>query len=337
MPKPSRNDPCPCGSGKKYKKCCAPKDDAAARSASSGPEPAGAVRAFATNLDPDKPGRRDTSGWSVERAFVPLPDVWRATGLGCAGIVCRRPDERLEAGFFMINLLENGLTGMFGKADMSAADLEAFLDARLVGAVPPFAEGPVELASRFAWGARALNEDRGGMFPPGQADRFFSLLPAPPGGPREWTADLLGAELTPPGLVSVVRDNPMPEDLPEGQEIMIVTEMTFDVGDPAAARAAVRKRRPEFEAEEPGKNCESFIWTRKYPAGHWSPLSRLGGRQTIGSVRIGDGGLVAEAKTLSMAARLAATLKELLGDRLRLRDTRWTGTRDMLSRKGREP
>lgn len=25
--KPGRNDPCPCGSGKKYKKCCEGKDD----------------------------------------------------------------------------------------------------------------------------------------------------------------------------------------------------------------------------------------------------------------------------------------------------------------------
>lgn len=28
MAKPGRNDPCPCGSGKKYKKCCLPKDNA---------------------------------------------------------------------------------------------------------------------------------------------------------------------------------------------------------------------------------------------------------------------------------------------------------------------
>lgn len=28
MPKVGRNDPCPCGSGKKYKKCCMPKNDA---------------------------------------------------------------------------------------------------------------------------------------------------------------------------------------------------------------------------------------------------------------------------------------------------------------------
>jgi len=25
QPRPGRNDPCPCGSGKKYKKCCYPK------------------------------------------------------------------------------------------------------------------------------------------------------------------------------------------------------------------------------------------------------------------------------------------------------------------------
>jgi hypothetical protein len=30
MEKPGRNDRCPCGSGKKYKKCCLPKDEAKA-------------------------------------------------------------------------------------------------------------------------------------------------------------------------------------------------------------------------------------------------------------------------------------------------------------------
>ena len=31
MAKPGRNDPCPCGSGNKYKKCCMPKHEAAER------------------------------------------------------------------------------------------------------------------------------------------------------------------------------------------------------------------------------------------------------------------------------------------------------------------
>ena len=33
MAKIGRNDPCPCGSGKKYKKCCLANDEAAARAA----------------------------------------------------------------------------------------------------------------------------------------------------------------------------------------------------------------------------------------------------------------------------------------------------------------
>jgi Flp pilus assembly protein TadD len=34
LSKVGRNDPCPCGSGKKYKKCCMVKDEARARNAS---------------------------------------------------------------------------------------------------------------------------------------------------------------------------------------------------------------------------------------------------------------------------------------------------------------
>ena len=30
MAKIGRNDPCPCGSGQKYKRCCLPRDEAAA-------------------------------------------------------------------------------------------------------------------------------------------------------------------------------------------------------------------------------------------------------------------------------------------------------------------
>ena len=32
-PRPSRNEPCHCGSGRKYKQCCLDKDEAAAREA----------------------------------------------------------------------------------------------------------------------------------------------------------------------------------------------------------------------------------------------------------------------------------------------------------------
>lgn len=36
MPKSGRNDPCPCGSGQKYKRCCLPRDQAAERAVAAG-------------------------------------------------------------------------------------------------------------------------------------------------------------------------------------------------------------------------------------------------------------------------------------------------------------
>lgn len=36
MPRAGRNDPCPCGQGKKYKKCCLPKEEARARAQAQG-------------------------------------------------------------------------------------------------------------------------------------------------------------------------------------------------------------------------------------------------------------------------------------------------------------
>jgi tetratricopeptide (TPR) repeat protein len=47
MAKTGRNDPCPCGSGKKYKVCCLHKDEAAALAAAEARQAAAAERARA--------------------------------------------------------------------------------------------------------------------------------------------------------------------------------------------------------------------------------------------------------------------------------------------------
>jgi tetratricopeptide (TPR) repeat protein len=39
MAKPGRNDPCPCGSGKKYKRCCLANDEEAERALAPAPTP----------------------------------------------------------------------------------------------------------------------------------------------------------------------------------------------------------------------------------------------------------------------------------------------------------
>jgi len=51
MAKPGRNDSCPCGSGKKYKKCCQPKEQAEQRKIIANDQAAREERAAARRLE----------------------------------------------------------------------------------------------------------------------------------------------------------------------------------------------------------------------------------------------------------------------------------------------
>ena len=51
MAKPGRNDPCHCGSGKKYKKCCLPQEEAAEREVIAKDQAAREQRAAAHRLE----------------------------------------------------------------------------------------------------------------------------------------------------------------------------------------------------------------------------------------------------------------------------------------------
>lgn len=53
MVKLGRNQPCPCGSGKKYKLCCLPKDEAAASEALAQRDPLGDLEWDDDHLDED--------------------------------------------------------------------------------------------------------------------------------------------------------------------------------------------------------------------------------------------------------------------------------------------
>ncbi len=289
-------------------------------------------RVFATDgrAEPLPPG---VETWPVVRAYVPAKNVWEATGLGTVGVVRRQPDGRYASAFFIIELLEHGLRGAFGGRDETLAKLEEDL-VLLSGSFPLCEEGPVELAASFAWGARAFADAEGYPFPAQNADRFYGLMPRPPGSYSDWVAKLVGpGGLTPQELVRVIRANPQPDDLPEGKEVMILTEMTFEISDAGAAVDALRRAVPEFQEDGKEGNADVFSWTRSYPKGHWSPLNSLGGRQVLGSVRVSGRELVADAKTLSMAAKLVGKLQQLLGGGLRLQGSRWTGLQDLLARE----
>lgn len=125
------------------------------------------------------------------------------------------------------------------------------------------------------------------------------------------------------------RQDPPPADLPDGKEVVILTEATFSLPDSENAVAVLRKAAPDFEHEGQDRDTERFSWTRKQPRGVLNPLRYLGGRQIIGSVRVSPGHLVAEGKTLSTTAKLIDELRRRLGG-LRLENTRWSGLNDLL-------
>jgi hypothetical protein len=72
MMKIGRNDPCPCGSGKKYKKCCWEKDEAAAHASTVTAETA--AEAAAAAEDHPHPGGHKHAGANLPAgASVPRP------------------------------------------------------------------------------------------------------------------------------------------------------------------------------------------------------------------------------------------------------------------------
>ncbi len=72
MAKTGRNDPCHCGSGKKYKRCCLEKDDAAASAAAQARQAASVARtnalldALEESLDPDFDGLDEATNAVVD-------------------------------------------------------------------------------------------------------------------------------------------------------------------------------------------------------------------------------------------------------------------------------
>jgi len=87
--RPGRNEPCHCGSGRKYKHCCLAKDDAKARSArkkAAGKEAAetGESADAAAAAPARAPKHKTEQPWkaAATRGFVPRPRTPRKVGGG---------------------------------------------------------------------------------------------------------------------------------------------------------------------------------------------------------------------------------------------------------------
>ena len=276
---------------------------------------------------------RERTTWPVERAWIPCPDAWTATGHGLVAVERRQPDGRFVGAFFTIEMLMDGLTMAADAPDCAAGEFAAKLDT-LSDTLPPFIEGPVEAAACFVWGGYALSiesgRDWGGV---AKLKQTLALMPKPPGTPRQW-ADLLWNDITPEGLTRVIARAPHPAEIPEGKEVMILTTATFDADDdPARLIQKLAKARPDFVDEGKADGAHVFSMTRPYPRGHWSPLSLLGGRQLVGQVLVQDDDgrptLVVSGKTMSMTCVLIQKLKRLMGDTIRLADAEWLDTDDL--------
>ena len=85
--RPGRNEPCHCGSGRKYKQCCLEQDDAKALAAQAEAEAAAAAAAVepaeATGSAPARPPKHQTQQpWRTRtsRGFVPPTRTPRKVG-----------------------------------------------------------------------------------------------------------------------------------------------------------------------------------------------------------------------------------------------------------------
>ncbi len=262
--------------------------------------------------------------------MVPVEDVFRATGFGTAGIVRQRPNGKLSYAFFNFSLLQQGVTAIFGKDDVTEQDI-IDISRDMKDLMPEFALGSPELAARYIWGAYSLSLVAGYDLGP-DADKYLALVPAIVGSRKWWVQQLTGPQgLAAPGLVEFLEANPTPDDIPDDKEVVVFTRATFACDNAAKIRAELKRQAPEFGDDGiDDSGAHRFIWTRAYPKNHWSPFSKMGGRQILGSVEVYDDRVIAEAKVLSMAAILIGKLKSAFDDDIRLTETQWKSAADLV-------
>jgi hypothetical protein len=285
-----------------------------------------------TSVGSALPATIDYRSWPIVRAYVPVEDVFRATGFGSAGIIRLSPEGKWFTSFFIFGLLDAGISAMFGKdqtdEEENAETMELFEDK-----TPALEPGPPELAARYIWGAYAMGMFAGYEFDPQMSARYLGMVPKISGSKNWWLQQFLGPQgLAAPELVQFLEDHPVPDnvDIPDDKEIVVFTAATFSCADSMAVVEGLRRRTPEFGDGREEDGVTYFSWTREYPKKHWSPFSLMGGRQVLGSVEVHHDHLVAEAKVLSMASILIAKLKRAFGNDIKLMHTQWKGAKEVI-------
>ncbi len=128
MPKVGRNEPCPCGSGKKYKKCCLDKME--------DHEPT--FRETVSSLHKQKL-IEDCDRFPIDQCLINAD--WKQHQLARITVTRRQPNDCILFGGFLVDLGCLGIKDAFCDAELPPDYLEAGMASTLYGEEPPTSIG----------------------------------------------------------------------------------------------------------------------------------------------------------------------------------------------------
>ncbi len=108
--KPQRNDSCPCGSGKKYKRCCLPKE--------SDQAPRGSIWSYAGQIH----RIQDADRYPVEACY--LDTDWKERGLGRIVVIRSQENGRAMVGVFLVDVFCLGVKDAFCNEGLTRRQIE---------------------------------------------------------------------------------------------------------------------------------------------------------------------------------------------------------------------
>jgi hypothetical protein len=259
--------------------------------------------------------RPDRSTWPVVRAYTPVPDAFRVSGFGTAGIVRQQPDGRLSAAFFFLNLSAGGIEIMWGKDDCTAETINELLVDD--GNLPPYQEGSAELAGRYVYGAFAWGQEECDWSD--EAHRIYLAMLPRPSGKRNWLIQqmcLLEPPLVSVELLRAIEDLVVIHgDAPRGKEQAVATFMRFAVADGQRVLGRIGTRPDDFQQDDPN-NDRVFKWIK--------PRKRFPDQRVAhGVIAVTGNEVIAHAATLSHAAQMVLIVRDLSDGTSRLIGVDW--------------
>lgn len=136
--KPQRNDPCPCGSGKKYKRCCLPKERHQA--------PGGSLWSYAGKMD----RIQHADDYPVEACY--LNTDWKEQGLARIVVTRSQNDGRAIVGVFLVDIFCLGVKNAFCNEGLTRRQIEDELLSRYYENEAPTRIG-INYAKEIIYGA----------------------------------------------------------------------------------------------------------------------------------------------------------------------------------------